>query len=489
MDIRESESSNNAKAVSKDINTLNKIAKEIDDTKYERNLELKDLFFAGYGFIIGAGIFTLMPFILKYSKGSSWLAFVVGGIICILTGLSYARLNLEYPTNDAEYSWIRGILKKEGDEEPNMLVEALAQGVIWIVMLIGLFNAATVLVGKANFINSYVSMNKNILTLILISIVTILNCVGNKYSTAFNRYIMCIVTAGFVLLFGIAGFKGKYFKELRIIPKVASNNISKGPISGLMQSSFITIFAFNGFQSLVQLSQEAKNPSDIPKGILSAIGATTGLYSLVAVSVVALLGVTFAKKSIFPISDSYGVLFGSKGRDFVTLISVVALMNTLMLIVLSRSRVLQKLAVEGIAPKIFKQLTSIKKIFSKNENFESEEVVADNEEVVADHIEINVKKEKTTLPINSIIAVSVATYLLTFVKDGALEGLANITNSFIFFVFILVNLLVLINYYKKKKHGKKDLENLPKILKKPWYAYLGLAVSVVYFGKSFSYSS
>ena len=160
-----------------------------------------------------------------------------------------------------------------------------------------------------------------------------------------------------------------------------------------------------------------------------------------------------------------------------------------MLIVLSRSRVLQKLAVEGIAPKIFKQLTSIKKIFSKNENFESEEVVADNEEVVADHIEINVKKEKTTLPINSIIAVSVATYLLTFVKDGALEGLANITNSFIFFVFILVNLLVLINYYKKKKHGKKDLENLPKILKKPWYAYLGLAVSVVYFGKSFSYSS
>lgn len=482
MDIRESENSNNAKAVANDINKLNKIAKEIDDTKYERNLELKDLFFAGYGFIIGAGIFTLMPFILKYSKGSSWLAFVVGGIICILTGLSYARLNLEYPTNDAEYSWIRGILKKEGDEEPNMLVEALAQGVIWIVMLIGLFNAATVLVGKANFINSYISMNKNILTLILISIVTILNCVGNKYSTAFNRYIMCIVTAGFVLLFGIAGFKGRYFNELRIIPKVASNNISKGPISGLMQSSFITIFAFNGFQSLVQLSQEAKNPSDIPKGILSAIGATTGLYALVAVSVVALLGVTFARKSIFPISDSFGVLFGSKGRDFVTLISVIALMNTLMLIVLSRSRVLQKLSVEGIAPKIFKPLTSIKKIFSKKEKFEGEEVGAAN-------IEKKIEKEKTTLPINSIIAVSVVTYLLTFVKDGALEGLANITNSFIFFVFILVNLLVLINYYKKKKHGKKDVENLPKILKNPWYAYLGLAVSVVYFGKSFTYSS
>ena len=35
-----------------------------------------------------------------------WMAFALGGLISILTGLSYAKLNLEVPSNDAEYSWI-----------------------------------------------------------------------------------------------------------------------------------------------------------------------------------------------------------------------------------------------------------------------------------------------------------------------------------------------------------------------------------------------
>ena len=33
----------------------------------------------------------------------------------------------------------------------------------------------------------------------------------------------------------------------------------------MVKSSFITIFAYNGFQSIVQLSEEAKNKSDIQK--------------------------------------------------------------------------------------------------------------------------------------------------------------------------------------------------------------------------------
>ena len=44
--------------------------------QYQRNLSLNDLLFVGLGFIIGAGIFSLLPFIIKYSKGISWMSFV-----------------------------------------------------------------------------------------------------------------------------------------------------------------------------------------------------------------------------------------------------------------------------------------------------------------------------------------------------------------------------------------------------------------------------
>ena len=72
----------------------NPIKPELEsEFKYSRTLSYLDIFSAGYGFIVGAGIFTLLPFILKYSGGFSWLVFIIGGIICILTGLSYSKLN------------------------------------------------------------------------------------------------------------------------------------------------------------------------------------------------------------------------------------------------------------------------------------------------------------------------------------------------------------------------------------------------------------
>lgn len=449
-------------------------------SNYIKNLDIYDLFFAGYGFIIGAGIFTLMPFIIKYSKGNSWLAFVMGGIICVLVGLSYSKLNLKFPTNDAEYVWIYKIFNKDEKTPPSIPVKLLSSIVIWVVMAIGLFNAATVLVGQTEFINSYFPMNKKLLSLGLISFTTLLNCLGNKYSTAFNKGIMGTVTAGFFLLFGIAGFKGKRFNEISFIPTTSSllqNANNTNIFKGLVQSSFISIFAFNGFQSLVQLSEEAKDKKDIPKGILTAIGFTTFIYAAVAISIIVLIGVQKAKTSLYPISDAYGVLFGSKGRDIVTIISIIVLLNTLMLITLSRSRILQKLAIRKQAPKFFQKLTSLEEIFRKKEKF------TDN---IKNKNKNDNSSDKVTLPINSILAVSIITYLLTFIKKGAIEGLANITNIFIFFVFILVHVLVIVDYHKNK--GKDEDNHKYSFLKGfPWYAYIGGLISIGYFYKSFSY--
>ena len=246
--------------------------------KYTRNLELIDLFFAGFGFIIGAGIFTLIPLIIKYGKGNSWLSFVIGGFVCLLTGLSYARLNQEYPVNDAEYSWIYEILNfnkdddKNKNKEPHFLVKQFANVIIWIVMIIGLFNSATVAVGLSNFVRQYINVPQNLMVGLAILFPGLINMLGNKYSTLFNKSIIGVVASCFLILIGLSGAKGKYLGQNQLIPDTKN-------LSGLFRSSFITIFAFNGFQSIVQLSEEAKDISDIPKGIYSSISASTIIYA------------------------------------------------------------------------------------------------------------------------------------------------------------------------------------------------------------------
>ena len=156
------------------------------------------------------------------------------------------------------------------------------------------------------------------------------------------------------------------------------------------------------------------------------------------------------------------------------MLAIIALTNTGLIVNLSRSRLLQKLAKRGIAPKFLGKLSSLKRLFGK------ETFVDEN------------KQENDTIPIYSIIAVSVITFCLTFIKKGAIEYLAKITNGFIFIIFSVVNILTLVYHFKTKNQSEKEKEDLlnkeiPLLKGFPWYAVLGLITSLFYLSLSRKY--
>lgn len=446
-------------------NPLNPELKQ--EFKYTRTLSYLDIFSAGYGFIVGAGIFTLLPFILKYSRGFSWLTFIIGGIICILTGLSYAKLNSLFPTNDGEYAWILNILnfdEKRNPEKINPIYKKFANVIIWIIFIIGILTAATIVVCQANFVQDYIDFDKKAMILVLITIPTLINVFGTKYTTVFNKATMGIITTLFLIVFGVASKKGSISGKLSLIPK-------KENLNGIFVSSFITMFLYNGFQSIVQLSEEAKKESDIPKGIMGTLSFAIVLYTLFTISVISLIGIDNGIKSKMPMIDALGKAFTPNITNIIYIINIIALTNTLIIITLSRSRLLQKLSVRGLAPSLFKKLDSYK-TFLRKEHFDN-----------FTHNSNTSEKKKITTPINSIIAVSIITYLFTFIKKGSIEYLAQLTNVFLFIIFIIVNALVLIYHYKTK--SKEELYRESKINNKflsgyPWYSVLGLIITLVY---------
>ena len=457
--------------MSKSINNLD--LNKVNNNEYNRNLSFLDLFFAGYGFIVGAGIFSLLPYIIKYGRGASWFSFVVGGLICLITGLSYAKLNSLYPSNDAEYSWIMNVLNFNKDKDPEKTpkpVRYLSNAIIWVVVLIGLFTAATVLVGQADIIRLYFNYSKPLIIAFMLAFPTLIVMTGNENSTALNKLIMILVTSAFVLLYGQGGAKGSRFNENDFSLKHVN-------LEGILKSSFITIFAYNGFQSIVQLSEEANDKADIPKSILSSVSFSTLIYGLITISVISLIGIKNGSESVSPLANAYGVFFGKRGTDVVNMLALAALTNTILIITLSRSRLIQKLAVRGIVPKFLDKLTSLRSMLGL-EKFSNGNG--------------NENTQEKTIPINSILALSLVTYLITFIGKGAIEYLAELTSSFIFIVFTLVNSLVLINHFKEKtpeeiQKGKEVDKTLPMIKGFPWYAVVGLIISVYYLNLSRKY--
>jgi basic amino acid/polyamine antiporter, APA family len=491
--------------MSNNININNLDNPNTDKYKYNKNLSFIDLFFAGYGFIVGAGIFSLMPYVIKHGKGVSWLSFIVGGLVCLITGLSYAKLNSLYPSNDAEYSWILNILNFDENRDPKKVktpVRYLANLVIWIVVVVGLFMGATILVGQADFIKQYLDVEKHKLTALLVIIPSIITITGNKYATALNKIIMTLVTGAFTVLFLISLIMGKKSKDLKF-------NVESKDIRPIIKASFITIFAYNGFQSIVQLSEESKQQKDIPLSIVGSSSFAIIIYGLITISVIALIGVKAAGHTVSPLADAYGVLFGRRGKDIVNILALVALTNTMLILTLSRSRLLQKLALRGIAPNYLKHLTSISKLFEKFkkflrvnkfkkilklEKFENENEDNENEDnLTKNEVIMEPPKNKgQTIPIYAIVTLSAVTYMLTFIREGAVDYLAGLTTSFLFLVFTTVNVLVLINYFKTKTDTElsKEVEldkTLPLLRGFPWYSVLGLVLSIYYLGLSKRY--
>ena len=451
---------NNVKNVNVNVNENNN---KNGENKLARRLDFNDMFFTGISYMIGAGIFTLMPFIIKYGGKNAWMAFLIGGIISIMTGLSFARLNFQYPVNDAEYSWIREIFKKKDETEPHPAVQWFATITIWVVGIMGIFAKSTVALGLAEFIKTFnLGIPKHVITFSVLGIPTLINMVGVRYAARVAKAIITLVIIAFLVIIGYAPKHRDYLGDNAL-------TVPAGNWTNLMRASFITIFAFTGFQSVVQLSEETVSRDIIPKSITASVIFTTIFYALVIISVISIIGLKKASGTVYPISEAYNAIFGTNGRNIVTLLSIITMFSTIVIGILGVSRLFHKLSEKGIAPKYLSKLVSLDKMLQ----FKGSSGNNDGKPAIFDK-----------MPIPALLTVFILSFLLTFVKGGILELTANATNSMLFFIFTTVNLLVIVNHFKNKErndHPTSSNKTIQGFLNMfPWYAIIGFVLALIF---------
>jgi len=53
----------------------------------------------GIGAMVGAGIFALLGQVVLIAHSAAWIAFIIGGVVAMFSGYSYARLAAKYPSD------------------------------------------------------------------------------------------------------------------------------------------------------------------------------------------------------------------------------------------------------------------------------------------------------------------------------------------------------------------------------------------------------
>jgi len=341
--------------------------------RLNRALSMLTLVALGIGNIIGAGIFVLTGEAAALNAGPAiTLSYVVGAIVCGLSGLCYAELASAIPIAGSSYTFAYATLG-----------ELVAWIIGWDLILEYALGATTVAIGWSGYVVSFLKdcgiavpaayarspftydaaqhawqtsgAIINLPAMAIVALIATVLVLGIRESAKFNNVIVAIKLA-IVLLFLAATAPYVSTSHWVTANNPAGDFIppSLGPDQfgwgGIVRGTAVIFFAYLGFDAVSTTAQEATNPKrDMPIAILLPIGICTVLY--IAVGFV-LTGIVSYDKLNVP--DPIAVGIDAVGLPWlgpvVKLGIILGLTSVILVGLLGQPRILYAMAHDGLFP-------------------------------------------------------------------------------------------------------------------------------------------
>jgi len=314
------------------------------------------ILFYGLGSMLGAGIYALIGKAATDLGNAVWLAFLLAMVAALLTGLSYACVGSRYAKAGGASYVTQHSLRKPW----------LSYAVGIAVMMSGLTSMATGTQAIAE--NLAKALNMELPTkLVAIALVFLVGCViyrGLRESMWAN--IVCTVVEASGLLFIIA-VGVSYWGSVDYL-ETAHDTASGGPGSGItlalvMQGAVLTFYSFIGFEDILNVSEEVKNPRrNIPFGLVGAMILATIIYMAVAITAVSVLPwqeLSISKAPLMDVAKKAAPWF--TGIDSVyAAITIFAIGNTALLNYIMGSRLLYGMSKQGLLPALLARVHPVR---------------------------------------------------------------------------------------------------------------------------------
>ncbi|MBK8094950.1 MAG: amino acid permease [Verrucomicrobiaceae bacterium] len=318
------------------------------------------ILFYGLGSMLGAGIYALIGKAAAGLGNAVWLAFLMAMIGAMLTGLSYACVGGRYAkAGGAAYVTQRGLHKP------------LLSYVIGIaVMMSGLTSMATgsqAIIGQVKELFGW-SLEESAVKLMSIGVVFLVGCViyrGIRESMWLN--ILCTVIEASGLLFIIA-IGMRYWGSVDYFQSpvdTVEGGIGSGiTLALIMQGAVLTFYSFIGFEDILNVSEEVKNPAkNVPFGLIGAMILATCIYMAVAITAVSVVPWQELAKSDAPLMEvaRRAAPWFTGIKPVYGAITIFAIGNTALLNYLMGSRLLYGMSRQGLLPAVLGSVHPVRK--------------------------------------------------------------------------------------------------------------------------------
>lgn len=228
------------------------------------------------GTVIGSGIFFKQAAVLDYAHSTNLalIAWLVGGLITMASGLTIAEIGSQMPHTGGLYVYLEKIYGKFWG-----FLAGWMQIIVYGPTLIAALGSylATLLVAFFGLPKT----STPLLAVIVIALIAAFNLLSNRYGAAFQ----VITTVGKLLPIAAIIIFGLLFGKANAFNQVATTSGSVS-FNGFGMAILATLFAYDGWVLIANMGGEIKNPQKLlPKAIVFGIGLVLVIYMLVTAGI------------------------------------------------------------------------------------------------------------------------------------------------------------------------------------------------------------
>ena len=356
----------------------------------KRSLSLTLTTLYGLGNILGAGIYVLVGKVIAHAGLFAPLSFLIASLLACLTAFTYAELSARYPLSAGEAVYV----------QQGLGIRTVSALVGLLIIFAGMVSAATILRGFTGYLQVFVPVPEIAAILVLVVALGGLAAWGITESVMVAALITVLEIVGLLMIIVVATPDMLTGQGL---PSDFSPLLEGGAWYGIFAGGFLAFYAFIGFEDMVNVAEEVREPRrNLPRALLLSLAIASVLYFLVALAAISSAPASLLAGSDAPLADLYQYVTGQE-PVVITLIGMFAVINGALIQIIMASRVCYGMSRQRWLPSMFGRVNAL---------------------------------TRTPLLATAVVSLVVLGLALWF----PIETLAKATSYFLLLVFSLVNL-------------------------------------------------
>ena len=312
----------------------------------KNNITLKEAISIGVGGMVGGGIFAVLGLAVSLAKGGTPIAFLLAGIIALITSYSYIKLSLSFPDKGGTVKFINIGFGRS-------IFSGSINNLLWISYIIMLSLYASAFGSYApNLweISMSPKINFHIYASSIILFATFINYYSIKVVAKIESYAV-IIKVVILLLFIMIGVYGLFGN-----PNLEQLDFRnwESPFH-LITGGMVIFVAYEGFELIANAAPNIEDPKiNIPKAYYYSVAFVIMLYIIIAIVTVGSLPFQeIAKAQDYVLAEAARPLLGKTGFSIITIAALISTFSAINASLYGGSRVSYEIAEDDELPHEF----------------------------------------------------------------------------------------------------------------------------------------